>query len=323
MNHHSVVGKPLDQVVKMVRGKKGTYVTLTIKRGSQEKDIKIKRDTIHVKSVEYEKKGNVGVLTINKFQSNTSGELKSAIIKAHKQGIRHIILDLRNNPGGLLDEAVKMANIFIDKGNTVVQLEKGKDKEELKTSNQALKQAKDMKVSILVNEGSASASEVFTGAMKDYHKAKVYGSKTFGKGIVQTTREFSDGSLIKYTEMKWLTPDGHYIHGKGIRPDVSISTPKYQSLNVIPDNKTYHQGEKDKNVKTMKIGLKALGYPIDNETNIFDEQLESAIKTFQQDNNLKVNGNFDKKTNDKFTEKLVEKANKKDTVLNDLLNKLK
>ncbi|MDU5189153.1 MAG: S41 family peptidase, partial [Staphylococcus epidermidis] len=277
----------------------------------------------HVKSVEYEKKGNVGVLTINKFQSNTSGELKSAIIKAHKQGIRHIILDLRNNPGGLLDEAVKMANIFIDKGNTVVQLEKGKDKEELKTSNQALKQAKDMKVSILVNEGSASASEVFTGAMKDYHKAKVYGSKTFGKGIVQTTREFSDGSLIKYTEMKWLTPDGHYIHGKGIRPDVSISTPKYQSLNVIPDNKTYHQGEKDKNVKTMKIGLKALGYPIDNETNIFDEQLESAIKTFQQDNNLKVNGNFDKKTNDKFTEKLVEKANKKDTVLNDLLNKLK
>jgi len=307
----------------MVRGKKGTYVTLTIKRGSQEKDIKIKRDTIHVKSVEYEKKGNVGVLTINKFQSNTSGELKSAIIKAHKQGIRHIILDLRNNPGGLLDEAVKMANIFIDKGNTVVQLEKGKDKEELKTSNQALKQAKDMKVSILVNEGSASASEVFTGAMKDYHKAKVYGSKTFGKGIVQTTREFSDGSLIKYTEMKWLTPDGHYIHGKGIRPDVSISTPKYQSLNVIPDNKTYHQGEKDKNVKTMKIGLKALGYPIDNETNIFDEQLESAIKTFQQDNNLKVNGNFDKKTNDKFTEKLVEKANKKDTVLNDLLNKLK
>ena len=271
VNHHSVVGKPLDQVVKMVRGKKGTYVTLTIKRGSQEKDIKIKRDTIHVKSVEY----------------------------------------------------VKMANIFIDKGNTVVQLEKGKDKEELKTSNQALKQAKDMKVSILVNEGSASASEVFTGAMKDYHKAKVYGSKTFGKGIVQTTREFSDGSLIKYTEMKWLTPDGHYIHGKGIRPDVSISTPKYQSLNVIPDNKTYHQGEKDKNVKTMKIGLKALGYPIDNETNIFDEQLESAIKTFQQDNNLKVNGNFDKKTNDKFTEKLVEKANKKDTVLNDLLNKLK
>lgn len=323
VNGKSVVGKPLDEVVKLVRGKKGTTVTLTIKRGSQEKDIKIKRGTIHVKSVEYEKKGNVGVMTINKFQSNTSGELKSAIIKAHKQGVRKIVLDLRNNPGGLLDEAVKMANIFIDKGKTVVQLEKGEDKEQLKTSNDALKQAKDMDVSILVNEGSASASEVFTGAMKDYHKAKVYGSKTFGKGIVQTTREFDDGSLLKYTEMKWLTPDDHYIHGKGIQPDVKIPTPKYQSLNVIPNNKTYQLGDDNKNVKTMKIGLTALGYKVDNESNKFDSNLESAIKSFQQDNHLDVTGQFDKKTNEKFTQELVEKSNKHDTVLDKLLDKLK
>lgn len=322
VNHHSIVGKPLDQVVKMVRGKKGTNVILTIKRGSQEKDIKIKRDTIHVKSVEYEKKGNVGVLTINKFQNNTSGELKFAIIKAHKQGVRNIVLDLRNNPGGLLEEAVKMANIFIDKGKTVVQLEKGDDKEQLKTSNDSLNQAKDMKVSILVNEGSASASEVFTGALKDYHKAKVYGSKTFGKGIVQTTREFDDGSLIKYTEMKWLTPDGHYIHGKGIKPDVTIATPKYQSLNVIPNNKTYKEGDSNKNVKTMKIGLTALGYKIDNESTTFNSALKSEIKAFQKDNHLNVTGKFDKQTNDKFTQQLVEKSNRNDTVLEQLLDKL-
>ncbi|WP_368918339.1 S41 family peptidase, partial [Staphylococcus haemolyticus] len=132
----------------------------------------------------------------------TAGELKSAIIKAHKDGVRSIVLDLRNNPGGLLDEAVKMANIFIDKDQTVVKLEKGDDTESIKTSNDASNEAKDMKVSILVNEGSASASEVFTGAMRDHKKAKVYGSKTFGKGIVQTTREFKDGSLLKYTQMK-------------------------------------------------------------------------------------------------------------------------
>ncbi len=124
-----------------------------------------------------------------------------------------------------------MANIFIDKGK-VAKLEKGKDTEAIQTSNDSLKEAKDMDISILVNEGSASASEVFTGALKDYNKAKVYGS-TFGKGVVQTTREFKDGSLLKYTEMKWLTPDGNY-HGKGIKPDVTIDTPKYQSLNVIP-----------------------------------------------------------------------------------------
>ena len=107
-----------------MRGKQGSKVTLTIERANQEHDITIKRDKIHVKSVEYEKHGNTGVFTINKFQSSTSGELKSLIIKAHKDGIRKIVLDLRNNPGGLLDEAVKMVNIFVDKGKTAVQLEK-------------------------------------------------------------------------------------------------------------------------------------------------------------------------------------------------------
>ncbi|PTF04661.1 serine protease [Staphylococcus devriesei] len=323
VNGKSTKNKPLDQIVKMVRGKEGTTVTLTIKRGSQEKDIDIKRGKIHVKSVEYKKKNNVGVFTINKFQENTAGELKSSIIKAHKDGVRDIVLDLRNNPGGLLDEAVKMANIFIDKNQTVVKLKKGDDTEPITTSNNSLKEAKDMKVSILVNEGSASASEVFTGAMKDYNKAKVYGSKTFGKGIVQTTREFKDGSLLKYTQMKWLTPDGHYIHGKGIQPDVKISSPKYQSISVIPTDKTYSVGDSNKNIKSIKIGLDALGYHTNDESNQFDTDLEQAIKQFQTDHSLTTNGKFDTKTNEKFTQLLVEKSNKEDTVLDKLLDKLK
>ncbi|MBO0928495.1 S41 family peptidase [Staphylococcus sp. 30400_3112M30941] len=323
VNGKSIKGKALDEVVKEVRGKENTEVTLTVQRGSEEKDVKIKREKIHVKSVEYQKKGDVGVITINKFQNDTSGELKDAVLKAHKDGLRKIVLDLRNNPGGLLDEAVKMSNIFIDKGKTVVKLEKGNDTESIKTSNDALKETKDMDVSILVNEGSASASEVFTGALKDYHKAKIYGSKTFGKGIVQTTREFDDGSLLKYTEMKWLTPDGHYIHGKGIKPDVAINTPKYQSLNVIPSSKIFKLGDDDKNVKTIKIGLSALGFNVDNESSEFDTTLENQVKAFQQDNKLEVNGEFNKETNNKFTELLVEKANKHDDVLDKLLKLLK
>src|SRR5699024_3284346 len=106
----SIKGQPLEAIVKKVRGKQGTEVTLTIEREGQAHEISIKRDKIHVKSVEYEKQGNVGVFTINKFQNSTSGELKSLIIKAHKDGIRKIVLDLRNNPGGILDEAVKMVN---------------------------------------------------------------------------------------------------------------------------------------------------------------------------------------------------------------------
>lgn len=319
----SIKGQPLEAIVKKVRGKQGTTVTLTIERAGQSHDIKIKRDKIHVKSVEYKKHGNVGVFTINKFQSSTSAELKSAIIKSHKEGVRKIVLDLRNNPGGLLDEAVKMANIFIDKGDTVVQLEKGKQKEAIKTPNDATKEAQDMDVSILVNKGSASASEVFTGAMKDYDKAKVYGTKTFGKGIVQTTHEFKDGSLLKFTNMKWLTPKSHYIHGKGINPDIKINSPAYESLNVIPNDKTYQLGDNNKHVKTMKVGLTALGYKVDNESNEFDSSLENAIKSFQKDNNLIMDGKFTKQTNEKFTQQLVDKANEQDTVLNTLLKKLK
>lgn len=319
----SIKGQPLEAIVKKVRGKQGTEVTLTIEREGQAHEISIKRDKIHVKSVEYEKQGNVGVFTINKFQNSTSGELKSLIIKAHKDGIRKIVLDLRNNPGGLLDEAVKMVNIFVDKGKTAVQLEKGDHKEQIKTSNDASKEAKDMDVSILVNKGSASASEVFTGAMRDYDKAKVYGSKTFGKGIVQTTHEFNDGSLLKFTNMKWLTPKSHYIHGKGIKPDVKIDEPEYQSLNVIPNTKTYQLDDQDKHIKTIKVGLSALGYQTNNKSQIFDENLADAIKTFQKDNRLTVNGKFDKQTNNKFTQALVDKANKEDTVLQTLLKKLK
>ena len=318
----SVKGQPLEAIVKKVRGKKGSTVTLTIQRGTHEQDFKIKRDKIHVKSVDYSKHGSVAVLKINKFQSSTSGELKSALLKAHKAGINKVVLDLRNNPGGLLDEAVKMINVFVDKNKTAVELQKGDHTENIKTSNNALKEAQDMDVSILINEGSASASEVFTGAMRDYNKATIYGSKSFGKGIVQTTHEFKDGSLLKFTNMKWLTPKGHYIHKKGIQPDHTIKPPKYQQLSVIPTDKTLKVGDNNQHVSTIKIGLNALGYHTDDESKTFDSNLERQVKAFQKDHHLDETGAFDKSTNEKFTQALVDKSNKHDTVLDDLLHKL-
>ena len=165
-----------------------------------------------------------------------------------------------------------------------------------------------MDISILVNEGSASASEVFTGALRTIIKLKFMGQKHSVKVSYKLQREFKDGSLLKYTEMKWLTPDGHYIHGKGIKPDVTIDTPKYQSLNVIPNTKTFKVGDDDKNIKTIKIGLSALGYKVDNESTQFDQALENQVKAFQQTNKLEVTGEFNKETNNKFTELLVEKS---------------
>ncbi|ARJ52042.1 serine protease [Staphylococcus lutrae] len=319
---HSIKGEALDAIIPKVRGKEGTTVTLTVKRDGVEKEIKIKREKIHVKSVEYKKHGHIGVFKINKFQSGTAGELKSAIQQAQKEGVKNILLDLRNNPGGLLDEAVKMANIFLDKDETVVKLEKGDQQEAIKTTNAPLDHVKDLKVSILLNGGSASASEVFAGALHDYGIAKIYGEKSFGKGIVQTTHEFDDGSLLKFTEMKWLTPKNHYIHGKGIQPDIEVKGADYENISAIPTNQTYHEGQQDKMIQSIKIGLKALGYNVGVVDSHFDAQLTEAIKQFQHHYQLTEEGTFNKETNRVFTEKLVEKASSDDPMLEKTLSKI-
>ncbi|PNZ27889.1 serine protease [Staphylococcus rostri] len=320
---HKVKGKQLNEIVKEVRGKKGSKVKLTIKRGGELKDFTVTRDTIHVDSVKHEKHGNTHVFKVNKFQEGTANELKTAIEKAQRQGAKNLLIDLRNNPGGLLDEAVKMANLFVDQNETVVQLEKGKDRQAIRTDQAPLKGIKDLNVAILINEGSASASEVFTGALKDHHIAKVYGQKSFGKGIVQTTREFSDGSLLKFTEMKWLTPDGHYIHGKGIQPDVKVEGAAYENMTVIPSDKTFKVGDQSKYIKSVKIGLDALGYNVGQINENFDTTLESAIQSFQADNKLENDGTFNRETNQKMTEQLVKKASEEDVMLNRTLEQLK
>ncbi|WP_258007254.1 S41 family peptidase [Staphylococcus sp. 17KM0847] len=317
-----VKGKSLNSVVKKVRGEKGTKVTLTIKRGEEEKEYTVTRDNIHVESVEYKKNGDIFVFKVNKFQEGTAGELKSTIQKAQQQGAKQILIDLRNNPGGLLDEAVKMANIFLDKGETVVQLEKGKNKQVIKTDGTPLKDIKNLNVSVLINEGSASASEVFAGALRDHKVATIYGQKSFGKGIVQTTREFSDGSLLKFTEMKWLTPNGHYIHGKGIEPDTKVDGADYENMSVIPSNKVIKEGDNSKYVKSIKVGLKALGYNVGSINNRYDARLKEAVQSFQSDYDLNHNGIFNKETNQLFTEKLVEKSTSEDTMLKNTIEQI-
>ncbi|MCS4485421.1 S41 family peptidase [Staphylococcus americanisciuri] len=318
-----VKGKQLNEIVKKVRGKKGTKVKLTIKRVGELKDYTVTRDTIHVDSVKHEKHGDKHVFKVSKFQQGTANELKNAIEKAQKQGAKHLVIDLRNNPGGLLDEAVKMANLFIDKGQTVVQLEKGKQKQEIQTSQAPIKGINKQKISILINEGSASASEVFTGALQDHQVAKVYGQKSFGKGIVQTTREFCDGSLLKFTEMKWLTPKGHYIHGKGIQPDEKVAGAAYENMTVIPSDKSFKLGDQSKYIKSIKIGLNALGYDVGDINESFDTTLQNAIQSFQADQKLDADGTFNRETNQKLTEQLVKKASEEDVMLQRTLEKLK
>lgn len=219
----STAGISIEEAVKKIRGPKGTDVVLTISRDGlkEAKDITVTRGTIVVKSVNTElRSDNIFVIKVSNFNSDTSGLFNKAVSEAVKGNPRGIILDLRNNPGGYLDTAVRMASAWIEDGVIVSEEFDDKNKNEFFAKGKA--RLKDYKTVVLVNQGSASASEIVAGALQDYGKAVIVGMQTFGKGSVQTLEEFKDGSSVKITVAKWLTPKGNYINKKGITPDVKV-----------------------------------------------------------------------------------------------------
>lgn len=201
-----------------IRGKKGTEVTLKMYIDGKEKDITMTRDEISVQSVEWEMLDNgIGYIEINSFIDNTGKDFSDALDGVEAKNAKGLILDLRNNGGGLVDQCVEVADEFLDEG--VVCYVEDKD------GNTDTYDAEDGKTKIptviLINEGSASASEILAGALKD-NGFEVIGTRSFGKGVIQTTLEMKDGSALKLTIMQYLSPDKNVIHGKGIKPTVNI-----------------------------------------------------------------------------------------------------
>ncbi|MDD5489200.1 MAG: S41 family peptidase [Candidatus Moranbacteria bacterium] len=214
----------VDEAVAKIRGPKGTQVKLTIlrdKNGSP-KEITITRDTINVKSVKIEfKENNIAVIKISKFGDDTNLEFNKAANEAVSRKASGIILDLRNNPGGYLETAVEAASKFVPKDVLVVAEEnRGGQRNEYKAEGGDI--LKGIPVVVLVNGGSASASEILSGALRDDLGAKLVGSKTFGKGSVQQLEKMTGGSNLRITIARWLTPNGDYIMEKGIEPDVKV-----------------------------------------------------------------------------------------------------
>jgi carboxyl-terminal processing protease len=225
-------GKPtknmsLVSVVKLIRGAKGKPVILTIMREgfTIPKDFTIVRDIIKVKSVKYRMMDDqYGYIRIVQFQENTSKDLNNALDELQKKNnIKGILLDLRNNPGGLLEQAVEVSDKFLSEG-MIVYIE-GRNKEDSKMKFYAHK--KDDYIGplvVLVNEGSASASEIVAGALQDYKRAIIVGTKTFGKGSVQTIFPLGDGSGVRLTTAKYFTPKGRSIQAEGVVPDIVVES---------------------------------------------------------------------------------------------------
>lgn len=223
----STEGMTVTEAVKIIRGKEGTEVKLTILSEDEKepREVKIKREIINIPTLEHEIKDNILVIKLYSFNPNASNFIYDAAVDGFvKNKASGIILDLRNNPGGYLDVAVDLAGWFLKKGTLVVK-EVGKDidKSEYAYGNGALA---NVPMVVLVNKGSASASEILAGALQINRGIKLIGEETFGKGTVQKVIEFNDGSSLKITIAHWVLPNGKILEGNGLKPDIEVKLDK-------------------------------------------------------------------------------------------------
>jgi carboxyl-terminal processing protease len=239
----SVVGMKIEEVVKKLRGKPGTKVVVTILRKTEKTPIEVilQRQNIQIKPVRSSKEKDVVYIKINSFSERTysgvSAELEKIINQIDRDKVKGIVLDLRGNPGGLLDEAVNVSDLFLDKNQVIVSIS-GRNKDEAKVykdnSDQIL--TKDIQMAVLINEGSASASEIVAGALQDNKRAIILGVKSFGKGSVQSVIPLKENrGALKMTTALYYTPSGKSIQAHGIDPDIIIdSTTKLQKADQNP-----------------------------------------------------------------------------------------
>lgn len=298
--------KPLEDTVKLVRGKKGTSVKLEISRGKDTFTVNIKRDTIPVESVHSSIDKNnksIGKIEITSFNDTTSDEFNNAVTQLRKEGAKSFIVDLRGNPGGVLGEVEKIISRFLKDGETIVQFESLHEKRNADKARKELDKGDKIKepTVLLVDEYSASASEVMASALKDTGRFEVIGEKTFGKGTVQMLLPLENGGELKLTVRKWLTPKGEWIHEKGVKPTVEVKYPDYFENLVIDTSLKYREGVISEHVKIINEYLKLLGYPIETVGDVYTAETVAAIKQFQSDQKLPETGNADEETIQKLT----------------------
>ena len=321
----SIQGMSANKAVLLIRGKKGTTVKLAIKRPgvNEQMDVSIVRDTIPIETV-YGKMMDDGIanVQITSFSDNTTTELVTILNDMKNQGMKGLILDLRQNPGGLLNQAIQISSLFLPDREVVLQVEDREGNRE-KITSKASKDNPNVPIVVVIDKGSASASEILAAAVSESGHVKLIGEKSFGKGTVQQAQDFSDGSNIKFTTEKWLTPDGNWIHKKGITPDVEVALPAYASLTMLNVDSELKLSLSSPEVKTAQQMLIALGYDPGREDGFFDEKTEQAVKDFQSKENLETTGVLTGDSTIKLMEKLREKIKENDTQIQKAVEVLK
>ncbi len=236
LNGNLIFGGTLDEAVDQMRGKPGTSIKLTLVRAGRDKpfDVTLTREVIDLKPVKWEVKGQVGYININGFSKGTGANVRAALMGIDKalgkQPLGYVV-DLRSNPGGLLDEAVEISDAFIDNGEIVSQ--RGRDRRDIERYYAKKGDfAHGLPIVVLIDSGSASAAEIVAGALQDHHRGLVMGERSFGKGSVQTLLQLDDTTALRLTTARYYTPSGRSVQEGGIEPDIAVpqlSDPDYKS----------------------------------------------------------------------------------------------
>lgn len=309
VNGESLDGFTLNEAVMKIRGPKGTQAKLEVLRAgsSQPIEIIVVRADIDVETVFAELLDNgIGKLEVRQVATNTAQRFLEELEALEKQGMKALIIDMRNNPGGILQVITQMAEPFVPKGKTIVQVQDREGKQSKQVSEGT---GKSYPVTVLVNEGSASAAEIFTAALQQSAGVKVIGETTFGKGLVQSTYDSGtgDGSTIKLTIAGWLTPDGSSINEKGVDPDIVVKMPDYYHAVPLPKDQTLKLDDLGPEVANLQLILKGVGYSPEREDGYFNPDTASALKAFQKDYNLSATGKLDEETALKLEQELIER----------------
>ncbi|MEA4847606.1 MAG: S41 family peptidase [Clostridiaceae bacterium] len=313
-----------DQAARLIRGEAGTKVKIGIIRDGTSEIIyyELTRELIEISPVKYEiKEGNIGYLRIVEFSGKTYNNVVTAINEFKAKNVKGVIIDLRGNPGGLLDEVVEVCRLFIPEGPIVKIQIKGEVKE---TYSSDLDSA-PFKLAVLTDGGSASASEIMAGAVKDSKTGIIVGEKTYGKGTVQNVMRLQGGGGAKLTIANYLTPSGFSLDGIGITPDIEVKAAgagEAAEYAAIKGDRSIKDGLVGIDVLGVQQRLKALGYEINKLDGIFGKGTRAAVLKFQKDNSLKEDASIDADDIKALESKLQEKLGKEDPQMDRAMEEL-